>query len=152
MSYDFEYNSEGLFPTELPSHWSINMVKVLSPDFSRDSVRLPCYLSKGALKEDYLDIYLTTFLESVSSKLHQVWGSSFFSKCSKWKLYFENSKRKSGNNFYFWDNSIWRCCYKLSLLRTEYFSSAVNVLTNSPKILHITKRNFFQLNCLHSDQ
>ena len=54
--------------------------------------------------------------------------------------------------FCFWDNCIWRCCNRLSLLRTEYLSLAVNVLTNSPKILHITKRAFFQLSCLHNDQ
>ena len=37
-----------------------------------------------------------------------------------------------------------------SLLQREYLSSAVNVLKNSPKIFHITKRDFFQLNRLHS--
>ena len=78
--------------------------------------------------------------------------SSIFWKCSELNLYFQNGKRKSGKNFYFWDNCIWRCCYKLSLLRTKCFSLAVNVLTNSSKIFHITKRDFFQLNCLHSDQ
>ena len=40
----------------------------------------------------------------------------------------------------------------LFVLRREYLSSAVNVLTNKLKILHITKRDSFQLNCLHSDQ
>ena len=34
----------------------------------------------------------------------------------------------------------------------EYLSYAVNVLTNSLKILNITKRDFFQLNYLESDQ
>ena len=37
-------------------------------------------------------------------------------------------------------------------IRREYLSSVVNVLTNSRKILHITKRGFFQLSFLHSDQ
>ena len=41
---------------------------------------------------------------------------------------------------------------KLSLLRREYLLSAVNVLINSLKILQRTKRDFFQLNYLHSDQ
>ena len=43
-------------------------------------------------------------------------------------------------------------CNELPLLRREYLSSAVSGLNNSPKILHITKREFFQLNCLHTDQ
>ena len=41
---------------------------------------------------------------------------------------------------------------KLSLLRREYLLTAVNVLINSLKILQRTKRDFFQLNYLHSDQ
>ena len=40
----------------------------------------------------------------------------------------------------------------MSLLQTEYLSSEVIVLTDSSEILHITKRDFFQLNFLHSDQ
>ena len=54
--------------------------------------------------------------------------------------------------FCFWDNSILIGCVKLSLLKSEYLSSAVNVLTNSLKILHSTKRDFFELNSLHSDE
>ena len=49
-------------------------------------------------------------------------------------------------------NSISIGCVKLSLLRREYLSSAGNVLTNNPKILHTTKRDSFQLNFLHSNQ
>ena len=59
---------------------------------------------------------------------------------------------KQNVDFCFLDIYIRRCWNKLSLLKREYLSTAVNVLRNSPKILHITKRDFFQLNCLHSDQ
>ena len=38
------------------------------------------------------------------------------------------------------------------VLRREYFSSAVNVLRPSLKILLITKRDLSQPNCLHSEQ
>ena len=41
---------------------------------------------------------------------------------------------------------------KLSLLRREYLSWVVNVLTSSPNIFHIAKADFFQINCLHSGQ
>ena len=54
--------------------------------------------------------------------------------------------------FSFWDNCIWIGIVKLSLLRTGYFSSVANVLTSSPKIWHVNKRDFLQLNCLSSDQ
>ena len=83
-------------------------------------------------------------------------GHLFFWKYSKLNLNFENAKKKKKKNwekvFCFWDKCIWKCCNKFPLLRREYLSLAVNVLTNSPKILNITKRHFFQLSCLHSDQ
>ena len=37
------------------------------------------------------------------------------------------------------------------LLRREYWSSAVNVLTNTFKALHLTKKDLFRLNYLQSD-
>ena len=43
-------------------------------------------------------------------------------------------------------------CLRLSLLRREYLSSGVNMVTNSLKNLDITKRDFFQISCVHSDQ
>ena len=37
------------------------------------------------------------------------------------------------------------------ILRREYLSSAVNVLTNTYKALHLTKTDFFRLNYLQND-
>ena len=45
--------------------------------------------------------------------------------------------------FVFIDNGVRIGCGKLSLLRREYLSSAVNVLTNSYKALCLTKTDFF---------
>ena len=73
----------------------------------------------------------------------------FFLKRAKFNLDFKNAENNSENVFYFWDNYIWIRCLRLSLLRREYLSSAVNVLTNSPKILKITNRDFIQLNCIY---
>ena len=49
-------------------------------DFKSTWARLPCYLSKGPLKQEFLDIYLTTFLEYVISEIQKLWGSTFFFK------------------------------------------------------------------------
>ena len=38
------------------------------------------------------------------------------------------------------------------LLRREYLSSAVSVLTNTPKISDITKKDIFRLNLSDSDE
>ena len=53
--------------------------------------------------------------------------------------------------FGFWDNCMWISCVKLSLLKTEYLSSAVNVLTNTYKVVYIAKRDFFQHNYVLND-
>ena len=51
-------------------------------------------------------------------------------------------KKNSDNIFGFWDNCLWKCCYKLSLLKTEYLLSAVNGLTNSPDFAYHWGRLF----------
>ena len=61
-------------------------------------------------------------------------------------------ENKIENFFCVLGNCICIGCVILSLLRREYLSSAVNLIPNSLKILHITKRDFFRLNCLHSDE
>ena len=51
----------------------------------------------------------------------------------------------------FWDNGVRIGCVKLSLLRREYLPSAVNVLTNPYKALHLTETDISQLNYLRND-
>ena len=121
-------------------------------DFNSVWARSPCHLWKGPLKQDLLDIYLTTFFGVSKSENTSAMRVIFFRKCSKWNLNLENVKKHSQNIFGFWDNIIWKSCYKLSLLRRQYLLSAVNGLTNSPKILNITQRDFFNRNYLHRDQ
>ena len=56
---------------------------------------------------------------------------------------FRKCKKKNSENFFrFWHHLIWKCLNKFPLLRREYLSSAVNGLTNSPKILCITQGDF----------
>ena len=55
-------------------------------------------------------------------------------------------KKKIRKSFLFGENCVLIGCVKLSLLRREYLSSAVNVLTNSYKALRLTKTDFFRLN------
>ena len=99
----------------------------------------------GPLKQGFLGIYLTTFF-----RVRNFGNTSamrvFFWKCSKFDLNFKSGEKNPKNLFCFLDNCIWIGCFKLSLLRREYLLSTVNVLTKSPKILQITKRDFLQLN------
>ena len=48
--------------------------------------------------------------------------------------------------FCFKDNGVWTCYLRVCILRREYVYSEVNVLTNSPNILDLTKADFFMLN------
>ena len=76
-------------------------------DFNSAWARLWCCLSKHPLKREFLDIYLTTFSESVTSKIQNLWGLSFYSKCSKFNLDFKNAAQNLEKIFCFWDNCIW---------------------------------------------
>ena len=75
-----------------------------------------------------------------------------FSNCSKFKLNVINEEKTSEKLFCFWDNWISTGIVKLTLLRTGYLSLAANMLANSPKIWHVIKRYFFQLDCLSNYQ
>ena len=121
-------------------------------DFNSVWAPLRHCLLKHPLKRDFLDIYLATFSESVTSKIQNLWGSSFDSKCLKFNVDFKNAAKNWEKVFCFSDNYIWTDIVKLSLLRTGYFSSVANVLTSSPKNMHVNQRDFFQLNWLGSDQ
>ena len=114
--------------------------------------RLPCCLSKGPLKRDFLDIYLTTFSKSVISDIQSLWGSSLLSKRSKFEIHFKNAAENWEKLFCFWGNCIWIGIVKLCLWRTRYFSSTGNVLRISLKILLVNQTDLFQLNFLGSDR
>ena len=131
--------------------WSMNMIMVLWCIFNSAWAHWPYCLSEGPLKRDFLDIYLTTFSESVISEIKKLCGSSFFSKCSKCNLNFKNAEKNIENFFCFLENCIWIGTVQFSLLRTGYFSTSANVLTSSTKILHVNKRDFFQIHRLGSD-
>ena len=119
-------------------------------DFKSASARLSCCLSKHPLKRGFLDLYLTKFSESVTSKIQNLWRSSFYSKCLKLNLDFKNAAKNWKKVFYFWEKWIWIGIVKLSLWWTRYISSVANVLTRTPKILHVNKRDFFDINFLGS--
>ena len=121
-------------------------------DFNSGSACLPCCLGKVPLKQDFSDIYLTTFLESVISDIQNLLGSSFFSKYLKFILDLKNEAKYWQKVLCFWDNCIWIGIVKLSLLRRGYFSSTTNVLTSSPKTWHVKNRDFFRLHWPGNDR
>ena len=121
-------------------------------DFNTVLGRLPCQYSKGPLKLDFWDIYLVTFLRVRKFKNRSAVRVICFLKNFKIESKPKKCKKNSENIFRFWDNCVWKSCYKLPLLRRQYFSSEVNVLANSPKTLDITQRDFFDLNFLNKDQ
>ena len=90
--------------------------------------------------------------QSEISETYKLWASSFLSKCSKVDLNFKTTKEDMEKIFSFLDICIWVGCVKLSLLRREYLTSVVSLLTNSPELLYITKRNFFKLDLFYSCQ
>ena len=85
-------------------------------------------------------------------EIPKLWGSSFFSKHLKLQINLKMAAKNWDNLFCFSDNCIWTSNVILSLLRTGYFSSVANVLTRSPKIWYVNKRDFLEHNLLASDQ
>ena len=93
-------------------------------DFNSVWARLPYCLSKHHLKRDFINIYLTTISESVTSKIQKLWWSSLVSKRPKFQIDFKKAPKKKKKNCWFGLNCIWIAIVKLSVLRTGYFSSA----------------------------
>ena len=111
--------------------------------------RLPCCLSMGPMKQDFLHIYLITFPESKVWEIQNVRGSSFCLKCSRFNADLKNAEKNSEKIFV--KNCILIAIVNFSRLRTGYLSSPANMVGNSPKSWHITNRDFSELNCLRSD-
>ena len=128
------------------------MAKVVWFRFQQCLVPRTCCLSKGPLKGNFLEIWLKKFFGVRNFGNTSTMREIFFWGCSKLNLHFRNAEKNWENVFSFWDNCIRIGCLKLSPLRREYFLLEVNMLKNILKTLHSTKKDFFQLNCLRSDQ
>ena len=122
------------------------------PECNSIWAHLPFCLSKGHLKRYFLDIYLIRFLGDRNFGNTSAMRVFLFLKRSKLNVAFRNAEENSENVFSFWDTSIWIGYVKLSLLRRECSSSAVNRLTNRLRTSYSIKRDFFQPNYVHSDQ
>ena len=110
------------------------------------SGHLPCYLLKGPLRRDFLDIYLTTCFGVRNFKNRSAMRVIFCFNMYQIESKFRKCKNRLKNILFFGDNCSLKCCFNLFLLRRKYLLSAVNGLTNSSKILHITQTDFFNLN------
>ena len=67
----------------------------------------------------------------------------FFCKYWKFNADSKTAEKNSEKIFCFWDKSIWILCIHLSLLITEYLSSAVNVLRKGLRNFHVSKSDFY---------
>ena len=122
------------------------MVKLLPFRFQQCFGAFTMLLVDGS-SETGLFIHLTKHVFwSLSVQKYSARTVIFFLKMFKIESKCRKNKKNWEKVFRFSDNSIWKCCNKLPLLRRQYFSSALNGLTNSPKILHITQRVFFKPN------
>ena len=136
----FQIHLDGYFPTQFLSKWWNNVMELLWGSFS-DS--LICWLSQGVLKISFLDIWLTlSFAVSNFENTYPMWVI-FFSKCSKFDVDFRYPAKNWQNIFCFLDYCSWIGCGKFFLLQRESLSSAVDVITKTPRI---SDTSIFQLN------
>ena len=99
-------------------------------------------MSKSVLKRGILKIYLSTSFAVYNFGKTGPIRLIFFSKCWKLNINFKDPAGNWERTFCFLHNSIWIGCCKLSLLQREYLPYAINVWTNSTKILDMTNRDF----------
>ena len=71
-------------------------------DFNTVSTRLPCHLSNGPLRRDFLDIYLTTFFGVRKLKNTSAMRVAFFKKMFKFECKFPKRKKKREKIFFFY--------------------------------------------------
>ena len=95
-------------------------------------------------------VYVFVFRNLENKKCRRV--IFFFKMFLKFNLDFKKAAKNWEKLFCSWDNWICIGIVKMSLLRIGYFSLAANVLTSSLKILHVNKRDVFQLSWLGSGQ
>ena len=92
------------------------------------------------------------FSEWLISEILKLWGSSFFSKCSKFYMDSKNAMKYDWNAFYFSGKFIQIGVSKFRVLWQEYLASADNWLTYSPNISDLIKREVYQLYLYQSDK
>ena len=134
------------------SYGSINMVKVLSFRFHQCFGSFTMLLVEGSSETGPFRNLSNHIFRSPEVQKYISYEGHLCLKMFTIEYKFRQCKKNWEKLFRFCDNCIWTCCNELPLLRRDYLSSAVNGLNNSPKILHITKTDVFQLNCLHRDQ
>ena len=121
QSQHFTCQKERLFPTQLNWQWSMNMIKVRSSIFQQSFSTFTILLVEASSQTGLSRHLSDCVFGLVSTKIQKLWGSSFFSKRSKFQLDFKKAVKKSKKVFCFWDNFIWIDIVKLSLLRAGYF-------------------------------
>ena len=130
----------------------MNMIKLLCCRFQQCLGRLFMFLVEGSSETGHF-LHLSNYLFGVPNfETTKGLRVTFFFKMFKIWVRFEKCRKRRRKSLFFWDNCILICVVKLSLLRTEYFSLAANVLRSCPKNWQPNKRDFFQLNLFSSDQ
>ena len=133
------------FPTQLPSQWSLELVKALSLRLNR------CFglftmtpVERSSQTGVFRHLSKHVFLGRQFRKYISYEGHLFFWKCSKFNADSRNAEENSEKVFCFWDRCIWIVWIHLSLLLREYVSLAVNVLRKGLKNFHESESDFCQ--------
>ena len=151
-SQDSAFIEERLFASQLTWQWSMNMLKVLWWWFQEHFCTFTMLFVEGSSETGLFRHLSDHFFGDRNFRNIKSMKVIIFRKILKSYARFKKCIKKLRKSFFFRDNYIWIDIVKLSLLRTGYFSSAGNVLTSSPKIWHVNKRDIFQFIWLGSDQ
>ena len=101
---------------------------------------------KDVLKQRFLDSGPTKYLKVCIFRKTLAMTISFLKTCLKLDSDSISGKKNWEKSLCFSDNCIWIRNYKFSHSGTGCFSSAVNVLTNTPMISNFNQGDIFQIN------
>ena len=120
--------------------------KFCRADLSSVSRTLTCWLFISVVTPGFLGSEVTGFLQSIILETNNLWGSSFFSKYSKFYADFRSGEKNSENVFWFGYNCIWIGCVKHSfLLRKNTFHWEPICSEKVWRFQIIIKNNFLSL-------
>ena len=119
QSQDFRYYENRTFWADFLYEWSKNMKKILPFRFGLVSDPLTCWLFITVATRGFLGTEGTGFLQSLIWETNNPWGSSSFSKYSRFYVDSGNAEKNWENNFWFLRIYIWIGFLKHSHLLRE---------------------------------
>ena len=127
------------FATQLPSEWSLKMIKALSLRLNQSFGPFTMSPVETSSETGVFRHLSKHVFRAQESRKYRIYEGHLFTKCSKFNADSKNAEKNWEKIFASWHKCTRIFCILLSLLIKEYLSSAVNVLRKGLKNIHVSK-------------